>query len=50
MQVAKDTVVTLNYRVTDSDGNVVDDGKNPIVYLHGGYDGKIGRASCRERV
>lgn len=39
MQVAKDTVVTLNYRVTDSDGNVVDDGKNPIVYLHGGYDG-----------
>lgn len=39
MQVAKNTVVTLNYRVTDSDGNLVDDGTHPIVYLHGGYDG-----------
>lgn len=39
MQVAKNTVVTLNYRVTDSDGNLVDDGQTPIVYLHGGYDG-----------
>ena len=39
MQVAKNTVVTLSYRVTDSDGNVVDDGAHPIVYLHGGYDG-----------
>jgi FKBP-type peptidyl-prolyl cis-trans isomerase SlyD len=39
MQVAKNTVVTLNYRVTDTDGNLVDDGKMPIVYLHGGYDG-----------
>lgn len=39
MQVAKNTVVTLSYRVTDSDGNLVDDGAHPIVYLHGGYDG-----------
>jgi FKBP-type peptidyl-prolyl cis-trans isomerase SlyD len=39
MQIAKNTVVTLNYRVTDSDGNLVDDGNQPIVYLHGGYDG-----------
>jgi len=39
MQVAKDTVVTLSYRVTDGDGNLVDDGSNPLVYLHGGYDG-----------
>lgn len=39
MQVAKNTVVTLNYSVKDSDGNLVDDGKMPIVYLHGGYDG-----------
>lgn len=38
MQIAKDTVVTLNYRVTDSDGNLVDDGEQPLVYLHGGYD------------
>jgi FKBP-type peptidyl-prolyl cis-trans isomerase SlyD len=39
MQIAKDTVVTLNYRVTDSDGNLVDDGSHPLIYLHGGYDG-----------
>jgi FKBP-type peptidyl-prolyl cis-trans isomerase SlyD len=39
MQVAKNTVVTLSYRVTDSDGNLVDGGEQPIVYLHGGYEG-----------
>jgi FKBP-type peptidyl-prolyl cis-trans isomerase SlyD len=39
MVIAKDTVVTLNYRVTDSDGSLVDDGSQPLVYLHGGYDG-----------
>lgn len=39
MQIAKNTVVTISYRVTDSDGNLVDSGERPIVYLHGGYDG-----------
>lgn len=39
MQIAKNTVVTLKYSVTDSDGNVVDEGAMPLVYLHGGYDG-----------
>ena len=39
MQIAKNTVVTLSYRVVDSDGNLVDDGSQPLVYLHGGYDG-----------
>lgn len=43
MQVAKDTVVTLNYQVTDPDGNLIDDGKQPLVYLHGGYDGIFSR-------
>ena len=43
MQIAKDTVVTLNYQVTDPDGNIIDDGKNPLVYLHGGYDGIFSR-------
>ena len=38
MQIAKDTVVTLNYRVTDPDGNLIDDGQHPLVYLQGGYD------------
>ncbi|MEZ5609684.1 MAG: peptidylprolyl isomerase [Rhodocyclaceae bacterium] len=39
MQIAKNTVVTLKYTVHDPDGNVVDDGQHPLVYLHGGYDG-----------
>jgi len=38
MLVAKNTVVTLDYHVTDSDGEVVDEGREPIIYLHGGYD------------
>ncbi|MGL5632318.1 MAG: FKBP-type peptidyl-prolyl cis-trans isomerase [Azovibrio sp.] len=38
MQVSKNTVVTLDYSVTDPDGNVVDDGRRALVYLHGGYD------------
>ena len=38
MQVAKNTVVTLDYNVTDPDGELVDAGKEPLVYLHGGHD------------
>lgn len=39
MQIAKDSIVTLSYKVTDPDGNVIDEGSRPLVYLHGGYDG-----------
>ena len=38
MQVSKNTVVTLDYNVTDPDGVVVDEGRDALVYLHGGYD------------
>lgn len=38
MEIVKNTVVTLDYKVKDPDGNVVDDGAQPLVYLHGGYD------------
>lgn len=38
MEIVKNTVVTLNYTVHDADGNLVDDGAQPLVYLHGGYD------------
>lgn len=37
-QVLKNTVVTLDYHVTDPDGEVVDEGREALVYLHGGYD------------
>lgn len=39
MQIDQDTVVTLAYSVTDSDGNLIDAGERPLVYLHGGYGG-----------
>lgn len=39
MQIVRNTVVTLKYTVHDTDGNLVDDGANPLVYLHGGYEG-----------
>jgi FKBP-type peptidyl-prolyl cis-trans isomerase SlyD len=38
-RIARDTVVTLEYKVTDSDGQLVDAGAVPLDYLHGGYDG-----------
>jgi FKBP-type peptidyl-prolyl cis-trans isomerase SlyD len=36
--VLRNMVVTLDYNVTDPDGTVVDEGREPLVYLHGGYD------------
>ena len=38
-EIVKNSVVTLNYTVRDTDGAVIDDGQHPLVYLHGGYDG-----------
>ena len=38
MNVIKNSVVTLNYRVTNPEGVEVDDGKEPLIYLHGGHD------------
>jgi FKBP-type peptidyl-prolyl cis-trans isomerase SlyD len=38
LNIDKDTVVTLDYKVADTNGNVIDDGARPLVYLHGGYD------------
>jgi len=39
MQIAKNSVVTLNYQVHDIDGNLIDEGSQALVYIHGGYDG-----------
>jgi FKBP-type peptidyl-prolyl cis-trans isomerase SlyD len=38
-EIIKNCVVTLDYTVTDPDGAMIDDGRQPLVYLHGGYDG-----------
>jgi FKBP-type peptidyl-prolyl cis-trans isomerase SlyD len=39
MQIAKNTVVTLDYELFDADGNLIERTDAPIEYLHGGYDG-----------
>lgn len=35
--VHKDTVVTLNYRITDPAGEVLAEGNSDLQYVHGGY-------------
>jgi FKBP-type peptidyl-prolyl cis-trans isomerase SlyD len=41
MQISKDSAVTLRLKVVDSRGNIIQDGKHPIAYLHGGYGNLI---------
>ncbi|MCB5191654.1 peptidylprolyl isomerase [Methylobacillus arboreus] len=38
MQIAMNTVVTITYELRDSDGNILEASKDPVSYLHGGYD------------
>jgi FKBP-type peptidyl-prolyl cis-trans isomerase SlyD len=37
MKITKDTIVTLTFRATDAHGKVLEDGKTPRAYLHGGH-------------
>ena len=37
MKIEKDTVVTLTFRASDASGKLLEDGKTPRSYLHGGY-------------
>jgi FKBP-type peptidyl-prolyl cis-trans isomerase SlyD len=39
MQIAKNTVVSLTYELSDTDGKMIEKTDEPIEYLHGGYDG-----------
>jgi FKBP-type peptidyl-prolyl cis-trans isomerase SlyD len=39
MQIEKNTVVSLNYELSDTDGKTIEKTDSPIDYLHGGYDG-----------
>jgi FKBP-type peptidyl-prolyl cis-trans isomerase SlyD len=36
--ITRNTVVTLAYTVVDADGTMIDDGKEPLSYVHGGYN------------
>lgn len=37
MNITKDTIVTLTFRVSNAQGKLLEDGKTPRSYLHGGY-------------
>ena len=38
MKIDKNTAVTLLMKIVDTQGQVIDAGKKPVVYLHGGYE------------
>jgi FKBP-type peptidyl-prolyl cis-trans isomerase SlyD len=37
MNIGKDTVVTLQYKLSDAQDNLIEESQQPMVYLHGGY-------------
>lgn len=39
MKVQKNTIVSLRYRLTDAQDNLIEESAGPMVYLHGGYEG-----------
>ena len=39
MKIEKNTVVSLRYKLTDAQNNIIDEPDSPMVYLHGGYEG-----------
>ena len=41
MKIAKDTVVTLQYKVAEAGGKLIEQSKEPMVYLHGGYNNTL---------
>jgi len=38
MTISKNSVVTLEYTITDTTQNLLDSGADPLIYLHGGYN------------
>ena len=41
MKITKDTIVTITFRATDAQGKLLEDGKEPRAYLHGGYNNTL---------
>ena len=37
MKIEKNTAVTLRFKVSDAQGKPIEENKEPMVYLHGGY-------------
>lgn len=41
MKIARNTVVTLHYKLSDAQGNLIEESQEPMVYLHGGYQNTL---------
>ncbi len=41
MKIEKDTVVTLQYKVAEASGKLIEASRDPMVYLHGGYENTL---------
>jgi FKBP-type peptidyl-prolyl cis-trans isomerase SlyD len=41
MKIAQNTVVTLHYTLSDAQGNLIEESREPMVYLHGGYQNTL---------
>ena len=39
MKIEKNTIVSLRYKLTDAQNNVIEEPDSPMVYLHGGSEG-----------
>ncbi len=39
VKIVKNTVVSVQYKLSDAQGNLIEESTDPMVYLHGGYDG-----------
>ncbi len=38
MKITKNTVVTVHYKLSDAQNNLLEDAPEPIIYLHGNYE------------
>lgn len=47
LKIAKNTVVSLNFVLSEADGSVVEQSSEPIGYLHGGYSGMFAAVEDR---
>ncbi|MDO9113934.1 MAG: peptidylprolyl isomerase [Polaromonas sp.] len=43
MNIEKDTAVTLRFKVSEIGGKLIEESKEPMVYLHGGYGNTLPR-------
>lgn len=41
MKIEKNTVVTVHYKLSDAQGNLIEESSVPMVYLHGGYENTL---------